>query len=441
MALTDYVTLNIVQNTVGVQRAGFGTGLLLSYVAAWAERTRTYTQVSDVAVDFPNATGPEQRMASAYFGQSPAPSQLIIGRGANKPSKVVTLSALNPTANLLYTYKLNVKGDGFADAVVTFTSDGTPTDAEYAAGMVTALNAVAGKNYTAAGASSPITITGNAIGNWFSIEVVDVNYQTATETTADPGVSADLTAITAENPNWYGLTTSFNSKLYGVACAVYIEANNRIYIPLSSDTNTIATSTGTLDLLDQLKTNAYTRTGGMYHPNPASFAGAALFGKCLPFQPGSVTFFGKTLAGVSTFSMTATHRANIVARNGNSYELVAGLGLTFNGMTADGRFIDSRRNLDFMQDLMSKNVFAAIAAAAIVPMTDFGIATIEAQVRGSLKICADMGIVIESTFVVTVPTAASISGADRLARLLQNVKFSAQQQGAVQKTIINGSLT
>src|SRR4029077_372022 len=174
-------------------------GMFLSYVAAWTERTRTYGGDTDVLVDFPNTTGPPARIAAAYFSQSPGPTQLVIGRGANKPTKVVQVSAISPTANANYAYTLLVKGDGFADATVTYTSDGTPTDAEWAAGMVSALNGVSGKNFTATGSSSPISITGSAAGNWFSIEVDDLNHQSATETTTDPGVAADLTAIAAEN--------------------------------------------------------------------------------------------------------------------------------------------------------------------------------------------------------------------------------------------------
>jgi hypothetical protein len=231
---------------------------------------------------------------------------------------VFQLSAVSPTTNLTYQYKVLVKGDGFADATVTFTSDGTPTDAEYAAGMVTALNAVAGKNYTAAGATSPITITGNTAGAWFSIQVADVTTQQVVETTADPGIAADLIAITAENPAWYGLLLGCNSLLLGQAAAVWVEANNRQLFAASNDSRTVTTTTGTGDLLDVLKTNSYTRSSGWYHPDPAAFMHAALLGKCFPFEPGSVNFAFKTLAGIATFSMTSTHRTNITARNANS---------------------------------------------------------------------------------------------------------------------------
>lgn len=446
MALTDYVTMNISQNTVALQRPGFGTALYLSYVAAWTERTRTYSQYSDVLTDFPNATGPEARLAAAYFGQSPSPAKLMIGRGANKPTKTVQVSALSPTANLNYTYTLLIKGDGFADAVVTYTSDGTPTDAEYASGMVTALNAVAGKNYTAAGASSPITLTGT-LAAWFSVEVSDVNYQSTTETTADPGIAADLTAISAENPNWYLLLTAFNSKLYGVGAATAVEAGaSRTYLAGTNDTQVVITATtGTADLMDQAKTNAYTRTMVAYHKDSASFAAAAWAGTRLWTDPGSENWMYAQPNGIATFPMTSTHRTNITAKNGNSIELVAGIGVMFQGMAAKGGFFDTQRFLDWLQSTIALNVFGAQAAAGRagtkIPYTDPGIAVIESQVRGGLKQGADAGGLVESTIVVSVPAAASVPGADKTSRTLNNVKFTATLQGAVNKTVVNGSVS
>lgn len=442
MALSDYVTLNISQTTANLTRAGFGIAMHLSYTPVWSERSRTYTQFTDVVTDFPIATGPEQRAALAYFSQSPSPTTFIIGRGANKPTKTVQVSAISPTANLTYTYKLNVKGTGFADTVVSFTSDGTPTDAEYAAGIVAALNAVASKNYTAAGATSPVTVTGNAPGNWFSIEVADVAYQTTTETTADPGVAADIAAILAENTSWYALHTAFNSKLYGVACAAVIEATGtKIYTPSSNDSSTVlVATTGTADLLDQIKTNAYARTTGWYHRDPSAFFDAAILGKCLPFDPGSETWAFKTLAGVATFPMTGTHRANIIARNGNSYENVAGLNITFYGSTGDGKFIDTRRGLDWLQDDMSKAVFQALASNPKIPYTDAGIAIIKSVMTGSLLRAVARGI-ITNAFLVTVPAAATVSSLDKAARVLNNCRFTATSQGAVHKDNITGSVS
>lgn len=439
MALSDYVSLTISQTTANVTRAGFGVAMLLSATVAWAERTRTYTDLTSFAVDFPVTTSGEYLAAQAYFGQSPCPTKLIVGRSANKPTQVYQLTALNPTTNISYTYQVRVAGSGFAEQIVSFTSDATPTDAEYAAGMVAALNAVVGKNYTAAGAASPVTITANAAGNWFSVEVLDINYQKVTQTHVDPGVAADLTAINAENSTWYSLITLYNSKLYSIAAAAWVEANGKIYVPDSNDSTTLTTATGNGDLMDQCKTNAYTRTAVHYHPSPKNMMSAAINGKCLPLEPGSETWKFKTLAGVAAFALSATARGNITSRNGNSYETVAGVNLTFDGKTGDGNYIDVRRGLDWLTDDMQKSVFGALAGASKIAYTDPGIAVIESQIRGSLKRAVDKGILTNSPApTVIVPTAASVSALDKSARTLNGVRFTGTLQGAVHSANIIG---
>lgn len=443
--LTDYVTITISQNTVGITRAGFGTLLILSATAAFAERIRFYTDLAAVAVDFPIATSAEYLAATAAFSQSPCPTRIAIGRSALKPTLVAQLSAITPTSNVSYAYKLTVRGKGFADTVLTFTSDGTPTDAEYAAGIVAALNGVASKNYTAAGASSPVTVTATAAGDWFSIEVGDLTTQRVSYTHVDPGVATDLAAINVENSSWYALYTLYNSKAYSVAAAAWVEASgSKIYVCDSCDSQSCTTAAGNAELLDTIKTNAYARTLGFYHPSPANMAGAALLGRCLPLEPGSVTFFGKTLAGVAPVALTATHRTNLVDRRASSYETVAGVNITFGGQvgsTTTG-YLDVRRDLDWLQDDMTKAVFGTIVGQDKVPFTDAGIALIESDVRASLTRATTRGILAASpAFVVTVPAAADVDTANKSARNLPNVKFSGTLAGAIHKVALVGTVT
>jgi len=443
--LTDYVTITITQNTVGITRAGFGVPMILSATAAYTERIRFYTDLASVAVDFAVTTSAEYLAANAMFSQNPAPPRIAIGRSALKPTQITQLTAVNPTGNLNYVYKLTVRGKGFADTVVTFTSDGTPTDAEYAAGIVAALNGVASKNYTATGAASPVSVTGTNPGDWFSIEVGDPATQKATMTHADPGVATDLAAIALENSSWYALYTLYNSKLYAIAAAGWIEsAGLKIYVCESQDTNSITTAVTNGELLDTIKTNAYARTLGFYHPSPANMAGAALLGRCLPIDAGSVTFFGKTLAGVAPVNLTATHRQNLTDRRASSYETVAGVNITFGGQvgsTTTG-FLDVRRDLDWLQDDMSKAVFGMIVGANKVLFTDAGIAMVETEVRGSLKRATDRGILAENpAFVVTVPAAADVDSGNKAARTLPNVKFSGTLAGAIHKVQLVGTVS
>lgn len=146
MAVSEFVTFTIQVNNAGVSQQGFGTALIPSYSATWPELTRTYTQYADVLVDFAAGT-PEALAANALFAQSPHPETVKIGRCALKPTMQYTIGAI--TVSNSYAYKIQVDGPGVTSTEATYTSDASATTQEIHNGLVTALNAVVGKNYTA----------------------------------------------------------------------------------------------------------------------------------------------------------------------------------------------------------------------------------------------------------------------------------------------------
>src|SRR5574342_972313 len=105
MSLSNHVSLTITQDSVGVARAGFGKPLILSATAAWAERTRSYSSLSEVDDDFAAGT-PEYRAASAIFSQSPHPEEIMIGRSALPRSEKYTIAA---TARNSHAYLIEVE--------------------------------------------------------------------------------------------------------------------------------------------------------------------------------------------------------------------------------------------------------------------------------------------------------------------------------------------
>lgn len=433
--LSNYVTLTITQDSVGVQRAGFGVPLFLSATAGWVERTRTYGSTSDVAADFA-LDSPEYRAATAVFSQSPAPTSMMIGRCALPPTQSYTLI---PIVQNSHTYSIIVKGEGVTNTTVTYLSDGSATAAEIVAGMITVLNAVTGANYTASG-SSTLIVTADAPGNWFSLEIDPADWE-ITQDHADPGVATDLLAISNESDAWYCLLTAFNSTDYVEAAAAYIQGTGtKIYVFDTNETDAITVvSDGTQGLLDELSALAYSRVAGMYHQNPAAFAAAAWAGNCLPREPGSETWMFKRLAGVAVTSLTPTQRVNLVARNANFYVSVAGVSITANGTTSDGGYIDTTRGLDWLKDDMSKAVFGALAGASKIPFTDAGVSIIMNEVKGSLKRAVDRGILSNSPApLVTVPLVVDISTTNKAFRILPDVKFTATLAGAIHKVLISG---
>jgi hypothetical protein len=437
MSLADHVSLTITQDSVGVARAGFGVPLILSHNAAFGERLRAYTDLAGIAADGFALTSPEYLAASAMFAQAPRPEKVKIGRAALQPTQVYEVDVLTPKDD--HIYQLSLSGEGVTPEVVSFTSDGSATANEIVTGLMGLVNAVVGKNFTATLSVDTLVITGDTAGDWFSVEVLDVTDLENNQVHVDPGVATDLAAIQLFDDDWYCLYTFYNSEPYAIAAAAWINGQKKIYVADSCESQAITTAAGNGDLIDTIATNNYARVAGMYHPNPGSFAAAAWMGDMLPREPGSATWKFKGLSGVAAVLMTATQRGNLVAKNGNSFETVAGLDITFEGTTGDGDFLDIQRGLDWLEDDMTKTVFETLAGAPKVPFTDRGVALLEGAMRASLKRAVDRQILAESPEPqVTVPKVAGVSAGNKTARILPDMKFSGTLSGAIHKVILTG---
>lgn len=443
MPLSDHVSLTISLSTLGLARAGFGVPLVLSYTAAWNERVRVYSDIGSVAADFPSTTGPEYLAAAALFAQSPHPTQVYIGRGALKPTQtyVVGVAAVKNSTP----YAIQVDGDGVTSTLASITSGGGATNDAIVDSLVTALNAVTGKNYTAAATGSSgshvCTVTANSAGPWFSLSIVDVTLLSVKQTHADPGIATDLAAIALAQPGWYALYTTHNSSALVLAAAGWIEANGRLYAPTVSETDAILTSVGNGDTLDALHSAARSRTFGSYHHQPAAMFSAAWLGRVLPLDPGSDNWKFKQLSGPVAVPLTDTHRTNLRARKANTYDAIGSLNITWEGTCADGEFIDTIRGRDWVADDMPKSVFAVLVGNDKVPFDDDGIQLIVTAIDASLARAVRKGIALDGSVSIVFPKEADVAPADRAARLLQGIKWAFTLAGAIDKVAIVGNMT
>jgi len=536
MSLANHVDLVITADAVSVARAGFGIPAILSYTTLWPERVRFYSRPAEVAADGFATSSPEYLAVSAMAAQSPRPRSIAILRGELPPTMRYELDAIDIRNE--HDYEVRARGEGVTTTLASYESVASAFRAEIHVGLVAALNAVVGKNFTAAFAAlvvadddveavdtgddeltltahglltgdgpvqftttdtlpaglslatdywvirvdndtiqvasslanaiagtlvditdvgtgthtladtastkrpdEPFTVTGDAVGDWFALELLDVTELSMTMDHADPGVATDLAAIQLVDNTWYWLHTLYNSEAYVDAVSTWVESAKKFYVAGSNDTRDLGTSTGTAGTLDVLKAAARTRTAGFYHHNIASFPDAAWEGNLAPREPGSWTGKFKTLAGIAATTLTATQRANLVARNANFYEEVAGINIVSEGTTAAGPavirgFVDNVVSLDWQEDDMAKGVFGSLAGAAKVPRTDAGMTVIEAEVRGSLLRGVTRTIVAtDPAFTIEVPLIADMD--DLLPRGVR-IFFSFTLQGAIHSGEING---
>lgn len=550
MAVSDFITFTIQVNNAGVSQQGFGTALIPSFSATWAERVRSYTQYADVLSDFAAGT-PEALAANALFAQSPHPETIKIGRCTLKPTQQYTIGAI--TVSNSYAYKIQVDGPGITSTEATYTSDTTATTQEIHNGLVTQLNAVVGKNYTAtfaplasltpkvftaangteiftsaahglntgdgpvwvansggalpAGLTAatdyyvikidantfylattlanalagtfllittdgtgtqtltpqasclspilPFLVTGNAAGNFFSLECKGNAAMLSNKMShVDPGIATDLAAIAVEDNDWYCFVSdAWNSKGFATAVAAYIEPAGKIYVCSTVGSDAVNTTIGNGDTLDTLFGLGYKRTCGKYHPSPLQMFGAASAGCFLALNPGKWTEAFKSPVGVTSVNLTSTQRTNLRARRAGSVTTEKGRKITWDGKVPSTTYgyLDITVATDWLSDQVQSAAFGVLVSLAKVAYTDEDIDLIAGAVRGVLLDATsdahpvlDPGDANDPTNLppaITFPKVADVSPATRALRQLPNGVISGRLQGAVQNVAFLATLT
>lgn len=263
-------------------------------------------------------------------------------------------------------------------------------------------------------------------------------------TATDP-VTDDLIAIQNVDNDWYALACTDRTKAVVQAIAAWVETQVKIFGTASDEADIINVSAGTdlTSIAALLNSAGYVRSFVMYHDDADSdFPECAWFGKVLPTTPGSATWKFKQLASISYSDLTTNESKNARDKNANTYEFVAGVGITREGTMAQGEFIDIIRGIDWLTARIQEFVYALLVNSPKVPYTDAGIASVEAEVRRALDLGVNNDFIADDPqYTVSVPKAADVSPANKAARLLQDVTFQATLAGAIHAVEINGTVS
>lgn len=500
-ALSDIVTISITAQTAVAKQLGFGVPLIVGAHARFNEVQRTYNDTDGMLADGFSAYDPEVLAASALCAQNPRPPAFKVGRRALLPTPVckvtpsaihskkyrinldgvaaefttdatatvaeitagmkTALDALAPSAwvkNTAYALGAKVSKLGHKFVCVTAgTSENSDTPAFTGASKAADITdgsahwAWVGSVPTVVDATTYLTLTAANAGDWFRVEVDDDpataghGGMAAEWTHADPGIATDLAAIKAADADFFGVMLTTCGTAEVKAAATWLETNKRLFVQASPETAIItAALAGATDVAASLKASNEFRSAVIFHNDPGEFADAAWLGAKLWTDAGAEDWKFAQLASVSADLLSATHIANLNAKNANGFTLYGGLAVTFEGKTAGGEFIDVIRGRDWLESDMQAAVFTAMVNAAKsgkTPFTDAGIAAIEGQVRASLQRAEDRLFVEKGSTAVTAPKASEVATADRAARKLTGLRFSGRLAGAVHAVDIKGVVT
>ena len=470
--LDGIVSISISGNVPPVSEPGFGTPLIAAYHTKYSDRVRSYAGLAGMSSDGFSSSDAAYMIASAVFSQNPPPAQVKIGRRAHAFTQVVHLTPVDPSTvpggpdGLHY----GVLIDGTIRQVLTSTPS-HDTLAEVCTDLATQINALPGSPITADGTSGTHVVctaaTAGVLHSYaFPVNTTSIVYQpikifdATTDAGGTSGLNDDLAQIDQADGDWYFLLTDSNDVAGAHVAAAYMEARGfGEYLTQTADTGNATTGsvldpTSTTDFLAVLKTAGYTRTWMGYTPGILSTPLAAgMAGSRATATPGSDTWWGKTLAGVSAYTLSPAQKSAILGKNGNTYTTIGGIAITQSGKNASGVWADAVRFLDWLKQTIQVAIFTLLTSnSGKIPYTDAGADLVAAAIRAVLKQAVRAGglnpgapaangfpaIPAPSVFV---PPVASIDPTVRATRVLPGVTFGAQGAGAIQGVTIQGAVS
>lgn len=205
----------------------------------------------------------------------------------------------------------------------------------------------------------------------------------------------------------------------------------------------VTTTQDGLDVAQELEDNNYDRTALVYTETTANNTDAAWTGRNAPENPGSITWKFTKLSSIVADNLLAAERTIVLGKNVSLFSEFGGVDIMEEGKVSGDEFIDTMRGTDWIITEIQSDVYAGLVnEPKKVPYTTAGMTVIMNLVRGALQRGVLRGVLADDPApVVTIPDIADVSTADKTARLLQNVAFTATYSGAIHKTIITGNIS
>lgn len=448
MALSDIVQVTITSNSRGVSRAGFGTPLVVGVTTNIPGLTKVYslgTAAIDLVTDGFGTSDPIYLAVTALARNTPKPSNVIVGKLLTDFDQTFDITVKTIVALGGELFEFDITSPDGTVTTVTYTATVADTETVIAAALSTDISAITG--LTSTPTAGVMAVAADTSSEMFFVDKLDVTILDFEDTTVDSNLVAELANVTASNPDWYGLILADpNSTARVTVIANSIETQEKIFGVTTHDTN-VGDPASVDDTMFNLNALTLFRTYVIYSGDQGAYAAATWMGNLFPTDPGSSTWSYQALSGVTFDTLETAFSTAIFDKSGNTYQQIAGLTVTEFGSMASGEFIDVIRGRDWLTQRMRERIFGLLVNAPKVPFTNGGIEQVKTEVSAQLSegvnatyLSSDplSGVDGDPAFIVTAPLASEVSSADKIARLLPDVAFTATLAGAIHKVQING---
>jgi len=440
--LSDIVQITISRTTQSVATANFGTpGIISEFLTSKTttpfERYREYASLTEMTDDGWATTDEVYRAAQAIFQQNPTVEKVMVGRkDAADASWAVALAAIQAASTDWYCFvivrqilKIVWDADFVTGNAIDIDINGTTiTTVNYATSHVNTMGLI------------ETQIEADLADSTATIDPDDANSRTMlVEIDGSDVIPTGTTVAVTGGASQADETLYFETGEQDVKdVAAWTETQKKIFFNSSGDLEILDSGVSD-DIASFLQNLDYDRTVTIYYPHSAAhtWIEAAWLGECLPYDPGSQTWMFKTLTGVAAYEITSSQRTTTLGKDCNIYTETASISMTEEGKVASTEYIDIIRGIDWLEATMSENIFSELVNTRKIPFTDEGATSIEGIVKGALDEAVQNDL-ISDDYTTDVPLIADVSSANKLARSLPDVEFTATLQGAIHNVVING---
>ncbi|WP_125153667.1 DUF3383 family protein [Clostridium rectalis] len=259
--------------------------------------------------------------------------------------------------------------------------------------------------------------------------------------TASQNKSSDLitalnTLITEHN-NWYRLLLEDSTETIISAVSTWCDTNSKQFYTQFDETGFSTDFT------------AKKRTILGYKEQEERLD-AAMAGYASTRVPGSFNYKHTPLQSITPDSLTPEELSTILSKNMNpyikGYEVIdIGDSYLGAGVMSNGKYIDHMESMDWVEYRIKQEIAKLFITSQKIPYTNSGIQQVVTSVIVALQDAYNNEIIGENedntpAFTVDFKTLKDISLIDRSQRKLTGITFKYVEAGAIESTIINGSV-
>lgn len=469
---------NVVRVTVNLSPLAAATrsfGVLLicgdSSVISGYERIRSYLNIESVAADF-GTSAPEYFAAALYFGQSPKPRKLMIGRWL----RVATAGA-NDGATLSASEQLIANFTAITSGALTIVIDGvtkTLTGIDLSGqtnlnGVCTVINGtLTGGVISWTGSKFIVTSSTTGLSSTVGYATVSALATLLKLTSAAgafllPGYASETPVACAavmanKTSEWYGLM--FQASVQptddqSIAISDFVEALDisRIY-GVTITSVTVLDANVTSDLASRMKAGLYRQSFCQYSQN--AYAIASFFGRAFSVNfaanRSTITLMFKQEPGVTGEDLTQTQADVLKDKRCNVFvDYVNDTVIIQYGVMSGQAYFDEIHGLDWFQDAIQTACYNVLYLSTTkIPQTDAGVNQFVNAVSGVCDQAVNNRLVAPGTwnadgfgelttgqflktgYYIYAQSVALQSQSDRDARIAPPIQVAIKLAGAIQ---------